>query len=443
MDYDVAAVSLNSPPALAPLDTYTPAVEVKNNGIYSAVATGWLSIYKAGVRVFYTTIESAAIAPGATSLATAADDWTPDTEGDYTIFGYVTTPLDQVEPNNNLSPVVVTISGAPPPPPPTVPAHAPQHEHGGSDEVSVEGLAGVLADEQKAEAHVASHQVGGDDQLNIDGLSGQAAQAQTPDVHGNEAHNPDMATAGELSTHANGTSVHTAATNLANRETTGAREGLVPQAQLAAATLEPDPDQSVDLFGLRHDDKYGPTEPKRHAAAHEAGGLDEVAMPGVLTGIERAITCTPAGGQATIVSADLDAAQVKPGTVINFHCIGSATTPIGPPPTLRFLLYYFDGAVTTEIARADFVTAQGTTYDLHITGSIGLKTLLEVVGLLHGEINNIAAPGGEIHGQGGAAGGFLASAVDSSFYLAVTWVGGGVGTTATIDNATALGVVRP
>jgi len=147
-DYDVQALALATPANPSPLDTYTPAISVRNNGRFAAIATGTISAYKAGVQVFASTVQSPSIAPGETGLATATDDWTPDEETDYVFYGYVTTQLDQVEPNNNLAPVTVEISGTPPPPPVTVPAHRQQHESGGSDQLSVDGLPGVLANAQ-------------------------------------------------------------------------------------------------------------------------------------------------------------------------------------------------------------------------------------------------------------------------------------------------------
>lgn len=61
--------------------------------------------------------------------------------------------------------------------------HATTHQNGGSDELSVAGLSGVLADAQVPQAHAASHQNGGGDELSVAGLSGVLADAQTPQAH--------------------------------------------------------------------------------------------------------------------------------------------------------------------------------------------------------------------------------------------------------------------
>jgi hypothetical protein len=277
MDYDVAAVSLSSPPAVASLTTYRPAILVRNNGLYPAVAYGDIQAYKAGLRVWFSHVESAAIAPGETGIATADDDWEPDTEGDYTFFGYVNCHNDQVETNNQLAPITINVGPEPPPPPPPVPTHATQHEHGGSDVLDVDQLAGKLRDEQTPEAHAARHQAAGDDQLNVAGLAGVLGEAQVPTDHGNEAHSTDFASMDELDNHRDAATVHTAATNLANRETTGPLTGRVPQAQLQLGTaVQEDPADDLDAMGLRIDRDMGYVNPAHHAYKHDLAGVDPI-----------------------------------------------------------------------------------------------------------------------------------------------------------------------
>jgi len=50
-------------------------------------------------------------------------------------------------------------------------AHAATHQNGGSDEISVAGLSGVLADAQTPIAHAASHEDGGADEISITDLT--------------------------------------------------------------------------------------------------------------------------------------------------------------------------------------------------------------------------------------------------------------------------------
>jgi len=117
-DYDVSAVALTSPPAIAPQTTYRPAISVRNNGLFPAVATGTLQAYFAGQRVFYSEVLSPSIGPGETGEAAAADEWTPTNEGDHIFFGEVTTHLDQDTRNNQLAPTTVHVGPPPPPPAP-------------------------------------------------------------------------------------------------------------------------------------------------------------------------------------------------------------------------------------------------------------------------------------------------------------------------------------
>ena len=232
-DYDVGVLALVVPAKSAPKATYRPAVSVRNNGIHDALASGYLRIYAAGLLVFETELYSATIAAGATSNAQAVDYWSPTAEGFYTIHAYISCPLDQVESNNMLAPVTVEITGAAPPTPPVVSAHATQHEEGGTDELSIDGLNGLTKDPQVPRPHVASHQAGGTDALNVGSLLGVLATDQPAQVHGNTRHNPVMTTAAELESHRLSIAAHPAATNLANRDTTGPLTGLVPSTQVA------------------------------------------------------------------------------------------------------------------------------------------------------------------------------------------------------------------
>jgi len=60
-------------------------------------------------------------------------------------------------------------------------AHASSHENAGSDEISVAGLSGLLADGQTPLAHKTTHQDGGSDEISVAGLSGVLADRQDAD----------------------------------------------------------------------------------------------------------------------------------------------------------------------------------------------------------------------------------------------------------------------
>jgi len=62
-------------------------------------------------------------------------------------------------------------------------AHATSHQNGGSDEINVAGLSGLLADDQNPTAHATDHQNNGADEISVAGLSGLLADGQTPLAH--------------------------------------------------------------------------------------------------------------------------------------------------------------------------------------------------------------------------------------------------------------------
>ncbi len=75
---------------------------------------------------------------------------------------------------------------------PTAPAaHAISHQVGGSDEVDVTDLSGLLADAQVALAHKTGHEDGGGDEISVAGLTGLLATAQNPVSHDNTEHDVD------------------------------------------------------------------------------------------------------------------------------------------------------------------------------------------------------------------------------------------------------------
>jgi hypothetical protein len=94
-----------------------------------------------------------------------------------TRFLYDRLRAEVAELRRRLSVVASTTSGGGP--------HASNHENGGSDEIDVTGLSGVLADPQTPAAHATTHQDLGADEINVAGLSGQLADAQLVGVRKN------------------------------------------------------------------------------------------------------------------------------------------------------------------------------------------------------------------------------------------------------------------
>lgn len=123
-------------------------------------------------------------------------------------------------------------------------AHATSHQDGGTDEISVVGLSGVLADPQPSSwvlvsgkpdsfapaAHKTSHQDGGTDEISVQALSGQLADSQKSTWELVSGKPTSFTPAAHTTTHASDGSDPIAFDNLAE----GATYGKVAKAQLAA-----------------------------------------------------------------------------------------------------------------------------------------------------------------------------------------------------------------
>jgi hypothetical protein len=166
--------------------------------------------------------------------------------------------------------------------------HKADHQDGGTDEIVVTGLSGLLADGQTPLAHKTSHQLGGSDALSLTGLSGLLATAQNPVAH--------------ASTHA--------------------KSGSDPLSTGVPGTItEGDaPAEGTSNYFSRMDHKHGAPAnytPKAHKPSHVTGGSDtfadsdlisakariDVKNNGALVGTRRGINLIP-GSYVTIVPVD-------------------------------------------------------------------------------------------------------------------------------------------
>lgn len=136
------------------------------------------------------------------NIGISVDDHAAENEIDVTIRAETTTRVDsganlqrprlnfisgvgitvsQVDdPGDNETEITIDATGAAAPA-----AHASTHEDGGSDEINVTDLSGLLADPQTPLAHAASHEDTGLDEINVNGLSGVLADAQKITVRKN------------------------------------------------------------------------------------------------------------------------------------------------------------------------------------------------------------------------------------------------------------------
>jgi hypothetical protein len=140
-------------------------------------------------------------------------------------------------------------------------AHKTTHQDGGTDEISVQGLAGLLADGQTPLAHKTSHQDTGTDEISVTGLSGTLADDQ---------HIIDSEAVSAMGTKAN--------SNPLNHDRYADSEALAAAVQAGAitdgVTKAPTHDAVYDVAALLLD----------HSTRHEDGGLDEISAAG-LTGV--------------------------------------------------------------------------------------------------------------------------------------------------------------
>lgn len=378
-DYDVEALSLSAPPASAVIQAYRPAVSVRNNGVHAAYASGYLRIYAADLLIFETELYSATIAPGATGLAQAVGYWTPPAVGKYMIFGAVTCPLDQYEPNNNLAPVTIDVTGLPPPTPPPVPLHAAQHEEDGLDEASIDGLSGKTKDPQSPLAHVASHQAGGTDALNVGALLGELAQDQPTKIHSNTKHDPQMATASALSSHQAAANVHSASTNLEQLEHKGQPNGyagldnvgFVLDAQLAPVPTPPPDAGDALTFGSG----WSKANPLYHAHTHQLGGLDP--LPMALNATGASVTVDGGSGETTIASITVPAGWMNATLGLILNAAGRLTSDFCPGAFLRLKIKQL-----TPQRVVTFVTLD-IDVSMIYEGSISLRALVAAIDYLH------------------------------------------------------------
>lgn len=299
MDYDVAAKSLASPPASAPVQSYRPAVAVENLGIHSASVTGTLRIYDRDAGTLITTMALAAsdIEPGETRNATADQLWEPvagDIGKAFLFTATIVYPPDQDLSNNNLGPTTVIVTAAPPPPPPPVEAHASQHEDGGGDEIDVDGLTGKLAEAQTPTEHASNHEAGGDDQLSVTGLLGELATPQTPKTH--------------ASTHGTGGSDPVTGLPVTAHHTShepGGSDALsgIPAAAHKTSHQNGGTDE-LSVAGLSGE-LADPQTPKAHQSSHISTAADEIPLMSamLLTDIKDNAAVVATGGGGVVIDA--------------------------------------------------------------------------------------------------------------------------------------------
>jgi hypothetical protein len=281
--------------------------------------------------------------------------------------------------------------------PSALPLHASTHEDGGTDEINVAGLSGLLADGQTALAHASTHENGGADEISVAGLSGLLADGQTPLTH--------------ASTHEDG---GTDEVTLAQSQVTGLTSDLAAKLPLAGGTMTGQLNFSgtthagIKLLSLTTTQRdaltaangmliYNTTtakvqkyeagawvnngSPDAHASTHQNNGADEISVAGLSglladgqTPLAHASTHASAGSdpltlaqsQVTSPTTDLAAKLAVAGGTMTGQLNFSGTTHAGIKllsltTTQRNALTPANGMIiyNTTTARCEQYTASG------------------------------------------------------------------------------------
>jgi hypothetical protein len=137
-------------------------------------------------------------------------------------------------------------------------AHKTTHQDGGTDEISVAGLSGLLGDAQTPLAHKTTHQDEGTDEISVAGLSGTLADDQ---------HIIDSEAVSAMGTKAN--------SNPLNHDRYADSEALAAAVQSGAIT-------DAITKAPTHDAVYDvKIMTEGHKTRHEDGGLDEISVAGL------------------------------------------------------------------------------------------------------------------------------------------------------------------
>jgi hypothetical protein len=442
-DYDVSVISLTTPAATAPLAQCRPVVSVRNNGIHDLVASGYLRIYSAGLLVFETEVYSDTIAPGETRPASAVDYWTPTAVGKYTVQGYVSCPLDQVEPNNNLYPTTITVSDIEPPPPPTpVAPHASQHEEGGQDELSIEGLPGRAADGQLPINHASFHENGGSDRIDVTGLPGLLGAPQTAKVHA-PTHKLSGSDPLDVLALPNATALELVARKGAKSGYTPLdADAVIPQAYIMRGTEDPpDPRQALLTTQI-----WGYPIPHAHAASHEAGGADPLSFAQCELDIVPPHIVFPPNGNTQIIRVDLSPAQLLVDSAFSAHMAGTIECDLSPSQLLLLSLRFHSQEFTENVAIATLSPSSGTSarFTCDISAGVRRSTYSYALGMLHAMLYATPTPGGAQHDVATSPNWIMIQDLTNWYWeVLLQIVNGGLGSLATVDASVGLATIKP
>ena len=158
-------------------------------------------------------------------------------------------------------------------------------------------------------------------------------------VHGNAHHNPVMTTAAELTAHSGSVAAHTAATNLANRETTGEFIGLLPFEQLAIGS-----EVGEDPMFLMRDRFWRKVTGSAASLGVNAANVEIGPLPGTLVELEVPAAWLSAGMQFIVKLCGYIHTLTASGATLNLTLflgednMGYLSIPIGVSSDRDFTL---------------------------------------------------------------------------------------------------------
>jgi len=216
--------------------------------------------------------------------------------------------------------------------PQTPTTHATSHQNGGSDEISVAGLSGLLADPQTPLAHATSHQNGGADEISVAGLSGLLADDQTPLTHNIITKHNGFPGGGTTFLRDDGTFAVPPGTGAGITELTG-DVTAGPGSGSQVATI---PNDTVTYAKMQN---ISATDRLLGRDTSGAGDTEELTVTGGveftgLGGIQRSaltgdVTATAGSNATTIANNAVTDAKLRDSA--GFSVIGKATTGSGDP----------------------------------------------------------------------------------------------------------------
>lgn len=175
---DVRPVAYVVPVAEQEFASLTPVIQIANYGTVDALVTGHIYIYRdsTGLKLYTSELVITTILANTVVNVSALSPWSPPAPADDDYFVMCDITAVAVQPHEppsivtQLGPYTFDIKPVGMGPAPA--AHGVTHEDGGSDELDVTGLSGLLADQQDPLPHHATHELGGSDELDVTGLPG-------------------------------------------------------------------------------------------------------------------------------------------------------------------------------------------------------------------------------------------------------------------------------